>query len=78
MQGMVELGEEIFHMPVRLGLPMYKGNLEEVIQTPRYSTAIGLVMVGAEEHLRHHKTRLKDNSAKQVLARMKGWFQENF
>jgi cell division protein FtsA len=47
MQGMVELGEEIFHMPVRLGLPMYKGNLEEVIQTPRYSTAIGLVMVGA-------------------------------
>ncbi|HNO75402.1 cell division protein FtsA [Nitrosomonas mobilis] len=78
MQGMVELGEEIFHMPVRLGLPIYKGNLEEVIQTPRYSTAIGLVMVGAEEHLHHHKTKLKNSSAKQVLARMKGWFQENF
>ena len=78
MKGMVELGEEIFHMPVRLGLPMYKGNLEEVIQTPRYSTAIGLVMTGVEEHLHHHKTKLKNSSAKQVLAKMKGWFQENF
>lgn len=78
MQGMVELGEEIFHMPVRLGLPVYKGNLEEVIQTPRYSTAIGLVMLGAEEQLHRHKTRLKEGSAKQVLAKMKGWFQENF
>lgn len=78
MQGMVELGEEIFHMPVRLGLPIYKGNLEEVIQTPRYSTAIGLVMLGAEEHFHDHKAKLKSNSAKQVLARMKGWFQENF
>ncbi|MDT8363419.1 MAG: cell division protein FtsA [Nitrosomonas sp.] len=78
MQGMVELGEEIFHMPVRLGLPVYKGNLEEVMQTPRYSTAIGLVMMGTEEHLHHHKVRLKNGSAKQVFARMKGWFQENF
>jgi cell division ATPase FtsA len=40
MQGMVELGEEIFHMPVRLGVPRYAGGLSDVIRSPRYSTAV--------------------------------------
>jgi len=77
LQGMVELGEEIFHMPVRLGLPKYTGGLEEVVRTPRYSTGIGLIMAGIDEQ-RHHHNHLKGGSAKQVFARMKGWFQKNF
>ena len=77
LQGMVELGEEIFHMPVRLGLPKYTGGLEEVIKTPRYSTGIGLIMAGIDEQ-RHHHNHLRGGSAKQVFARMKGWFQKNF
>ncbi len=39
MQGMVELGEEIFHMPVRVGMPRYAGGLAEVVRNPRYATA---------------------------------------
>ena len=77
LQGMVELGEEIFHMPVRLGLPKYSGGLEEVVKTPRYSTGIGLIMAGIDEQ-RHHHNHLNGGSAKQVFARMKGWFQKNF
>src|SRR5512145_663060 len=46
MQGMVELGEEIFHMPVRLGIPRYSGGLSDVIRSPRYSTAVGLLLEG--------------------------------
>src|SRR3954453_457719 len=46
LQGMVELGEEIFHMPVRLGLPSDHGSLEEVVLTPRCSTGIGLIAAG--------------------------------
>jgi cell division protein FtsA len=46
MQGMVELGEEIFHMPVRLGVPRYAGGLSDVIRSPRYSTAVGLLLDG--------------------------------
>jgi cell division ATPase FtsA len=38
MPGMVELGEEIFHMPVRLGNPKYTGSLADVVQSPRFST----------------------------------------
>ena len=46
MQGMVELGEEIFHMPVRIGVPRYAGALAEVVRTPRYATAMGLLVRG--------------------------------
>jgi cell division protein FtsA len=78
LQGMVELGEEIFHMPVRLGIPQYKGSLEEVVRTPRFSTGIGLIMAGMEEHRLHQHGHLQGGSAKQVFARMKSWFQKNF
>ena len=77
LRGMVELGEEIFHMPVRLGLSNYKGNLQEVVHTPRYSTGVGLIMTGIE-HLKHHHMRLQGGSAKQIFTRMKNWFQKNF
>ncbi|MDE2365373.1 MAG: cell division protein FtsA [Betaproteobacteria bacterium] len=78
LQGMVELGEEIFHMPVRLGLPHYRGSLEEVVLTPRCSTGVGLIMAGMEQHQRHQHTRLQGNSFKRILERMRSWFQVNF
>ena len=48
MQGMVELGEEIFHMPVRIGIPRYAGALAEVLRTPR-ATAMGLLYEGVAQ-----------------------------
>lgn len=78
LQGMVDLGEEIFHMPVRLGLPHYRGGLSEVVRTPRFSTGVGLIVAGMEQLQRHQHTRLQGNSFKQVLERMRNWFQGNF
>src|SRR5258705_9496697 len=49
MKGMVELGEEVFHMPVRVGLPHYTGGLAEVVRNPRYATAMGLLAAGLEQ-----------------------------
>ena len=49
MQGMIELGEEIFHMPVRVGVPHYNGALAEVVRHPRYSTAVGLLVAGMQQ-----------------------------
>lgn len=77
LRGMVELGEEIFHMPVRLGVCHYKGNLQEAVHTPRYSTGVGLIKAGIQ-HMKHHHSRLHGNSAKQIFTRMKNWFQKNF
>ena len=78
MQGMVELGEEIFHMPVRLGLPHYVGGLSDVVKAPRFSTGVGLLLYGLEQHQHHQAARLQSSSFSNVLDRMKAWFQGNF
>src|SRR5437867_3673711 len=78
MQGMVELGEEVFHMPVRLGLPGYAGGLSEVIRNPRYSTGVGLLMAGLSQHQRHQIEKMQSGSFKQIFGRMKKWFETNF
>ncbi len=78
MQGMVELGEEVFHMPVRLGLPSYEGGLSEVVRNPRYSTGVGLLMAGLSQHHRHQIEKMQSGSFKQIVGRMKKWFETNF
>ena len=77
MQGMVELGEEIFHMPVRIGLPVYSGGLADVVRNPRYATAMGLLLEGASQ-LKQGQVMRQGGSVKAVLARMREWFQRNF
>jgi cell division protein FtsA len=78
MQGMVELGEEIFHMPVRVGTPNYIGGLAEVVRNPRYSTVVGLLMAGITEHEREQIVRMQSASFKHVFDRMRTWIQGNF
>ena len=78
MQGMVELGEEIFHMTVRLGLPRYVGGLSDVVKTPRFATGVGLLLYGLEQEQKHQVTRMQSSSFKDVMTRMKEWFQGNF
>lgn len=78
MRGMVELAEEVFHLPVRMGLPRYVGGLSDVVKTPRFATGVGLLLYGLEQQQRHEVTRMQSSSFKDVVARMKEWFQGNF
>ena len=78
MRGMVELGEEIFHMPVRIGQPQYSGGLAEVVRNPRYSTAVGLLLSGMQQHRQQQIARMQIGSFRQLLERMKSWFAGNF
>ena len=78
MQGMVELGEEIFHMPVRVGVPHYSGALAEVVRHPRYSTAVGLLVAGMQQHRSRELAHMHIGSFQQLVERMKSWFTGNF
>jgi len=78
MKGMVELGEEVFHMPVRVGVPNYTGALAEVVRNPRYSTGVGLLMAGLDQVKRDRHARIQGAGFKEILDRMKGWFKGNF
>lgn len=76
MEGVVELAEEIFHMPVRLGLPQGVGGLADVVRNPIYSTGVGLLLYG--KHNRGHAPELSGGGMRSVVQRMKSWFQGNF
>jgi len=78
MKGMVELGEEIFHMPVRMGLPRYVGGLSEVVSNPRYATGVGLVLMGKQQLERQIIGQMESSSFGRILDKMKSWFQGNF
>jgi len=78
MEGVVELAEEIFHMPVRLGLPQYISGLVDVVRNPIYSTGVGLLLFGYQNRaLREAEARMA-GGFNSVLKRMKSWFQGNF
>jgi len=78
MRGMVELGEEIFHMPVRVGIPHYKGALSEVVRNPRFATGMGLLMAGLDQMKRAQHARMQGAGFKEVMEKMKNWFKGNF
>jgi len=80
MEGAIELAEEVFNMPVRLGVPQHVTGLVEVVRNPIYATGVGLLLE-ANKNLRSGQqsrgvSRLE--VAGGVLGRMKTWFQGNF
>jgi len=77
MPGMAELGEDIFHMPVRVGSPLYEGALADVIRYPQYAAAMGLVIEGAAQRRRGIQAR-DISGVKQVWGRLRNWFGRNF
>ena len=78
MEGAVELAEEIFHMPVRLGHPQYVTGLVDVVRTPIHSTGVGLLLFGNQNRSMRESEARMGNGFKSVVQRMKSWFQGNF
>jgi cell division protein FtsA len=78
MEGAIDLAEEIFHVPVRLGLPQQVKGLSEAVQNPIYSTGVGLLLYARENTQSHRGSRTLPTNVSGVLERMKSWFQGNF
>ncbi|MDE2120872.1 MAG: cell division protein FtsA [Betaproteobacteria bacterium] len=79
MPGMVELGEDIFLKPVRLGLPQYSGSLADMVRSPRNSTAMGLLLEALTQRQRGARAGGgKTGSAGGVFTRVRDWFAGNF
>lgn len=78
MEGAVELAEEIFHMPVRLGVPQYVSGLVDVVRNPIHSTGVGLLLFGYNNRAVRESEARMGNGFKSVWNRMKNWFQGNF
>lgn len=78
IEGAVELAEEVFHMPVRLGIPQHISGLVEVVSNPKFSTGVGLLLYG-HKHRNVKSTQFNSGGGvKRVWDRMRSWFQGNF
>ena len=78
MEGVVELAEEVFHLPVRLGFPQHVGGLVDVVKNPIHATGVGLLLFGNKGELEAHDGIGSTNEFKNMWLRMKSWFQGNF
>jgi len=78
MEGAVELAEEIFHVPVRLGVPQYVEGLVDVVRNPIHATAVGLLLYGKEAAEVQADVAAAKAGIFGVFDRMKAWFQGNF
>ncbi|HXU51864.1 MAG TPA: cell division protein FtsA [Casimicrobiaceae bacterium] len=76
--GMVELAEEVFHLPCRVGSPAYTGGLADVVRSPRYATAVGLVLEGRDHWQRDEEARQQTKGIGGAAERMRQWFKANF
>lgn len=77
LPGVPEIVEQVFNMPARIGYPASIGGLKEIVNSPMYATAVGLVLYGANSQQREKRFRIRDtNIFNRIVSRMKRWFTE--
>lgn len=77
MEGVVELAEEMLHMPVRIGIPQEVGGLGEVIGNPIHATGVGLLLAGRQiENPR--RPVLPPGRLGVLLGRLRDWYRGAF
>jgi len=78
LPGMIEMAEQLFSMPVRLGVPTHVGGLVDVVSSPIYATGVGLVLYGMKRQEKNFFRIREDNLFGKVKNRMVDWFSEFF
>ena len=77
MEGVVELAEEIFHAPVRIGFPQDVKGLSDIVRNPIYSTGVGLLLYGLKQQQdRDYQTPPKETQPG-LMERFTAWLKKN-
>ena len=78
MEGVMELAEEIFHMPVRVGYPQSVQGLTDIVRNPIYATGVGLLQYGLQHADDIGTGSRGTTSGESWFERAKSWVQSNF
>lgn len=78
VEGLTNLAEAIFNMPVRVGLPQSVVGMSDVINNPIYATSVGLLLHGVQQHFDLRRDHRIGEGFRGVFAKMRAWFQGNF
>jgi len=77
IEGIQDLAEQIFNLPTRVGEPIGVGGLKDVVNSPMYATAVGLLKYGSEKQHEASRFRIRDkNIFNRILGRMKKWLSD--
>lgn len=75
MEGVIELAEEIFHMPVRIGSPHSIRGLADIVSNPIYATGVGLLQYGVKQQAKVNQVYGLRERQENFLHKIKRWFQ---
>lgn len=78
MEGVVDLAEEIFHAPVRIGAPHNVKGLADIVKNPIYSTGVGLLLYGLKQHQEREGRNPRKVPQMRLVERVKKWLQGKF
>ena len=79
IEGLVECAESVFNSQVRIGSPLNINGLTEYVNTPVYSTAVGLLQFGKEQQFEPTtEVVVEKNSCNQLLKKITSWFKGGF
>jgi len=78
LEGVPEIAEQIFDLPVRRGAPGGVGGLTDGVASPIYSTVVGLVRYGSTSPAQTQSQRVPAFLLGKVGVKMKSWFSELF
>ena len=78
IDGVTELAEQIYNMPVRRGCPIGIGGLTDVVNSPMYATGVGLVIYGSRHLTKDVLRKMERNRMGSVMTRIKKWILEFF
>jgi cell division protein FtsA len=78
LEGLLEIAEQIFDLPMRRGAPMGVGGLVDLVSSPACATAVGILLYGAARRTQRETLRVPSYLIGKVSARVKGFFTEIF
>jgi cell division protein FtsA len=78
LPGMIEMAEQVFNVPVRLGVPTHVGGLIDIVSSPIYATGVGLVLYGMKRQEKNFFRIRENNFFTKARNRMVDWFAEFF
>lgn len=78
LEGVPELAEQIFNVPVRRGLPIGIGGLTAIVESPVFATGVGLLLYAARNIARENMIRMEGNYISRLFRRFRQWILDFF
>ena len=78
MEGVVDLAEEVFHAPVRIGAPHNVTGLADIVKNPIYSTGVGLLLYGLKQFQETGGINSRNDPQIRLVDKVRKFFQGNY